>query len=73
MWKPWNSKNNYKIPEKPENPDKQLSMIWDYVYNHLPSRLGEQDKRIWWQDMKLNFMFVFVALILACLGKLLFS
>ena len=73
MWNPWKKKNSYKIPTKPRNPNKQLSMIWDYCFNHLPSKLEEQDDRLRWQDRKLNFMFVFLALLLACLGKLIFS
>jgi len=73
MWKPWNNKDNYQIPEKPQNINQQVSMMWDYLFNHLPSRLKQQDRRLRWQDVKINFILLFVALILASLGKLLFS
>ena len=73
MWKPWKSKNTYETPPKPQSIDEQVSMVWDFLYNHLPGRLSDQDKKILWQDRKLNFLFVFLALLLACLGKLAFS
>ena len=73
MWKPWKKKNSYTVPPKPRDTNKQVSMMWDYLYNHLPSKLAEQDDHFRWQDRKLNFMFVFLALLLACLGKLIFS
>lgn len=66
---PWRKNTHYKIPPKPRNPNKQLSMIWDYCYNHLPGRLETQDRRIWWQDVKINFILVLVALILAFIAK----
>lgn len=69
MWKPWRNKNNYEIPPKPRSPNKQISMVWDYLYNHLPGRLAEQDRRIWWQDIKINFIIVLIALILAFIAK----
>ena len=72
MRKPWENKRQYEIPRKPRNVNKQVSMVWDYLYNHLPSKLAEQDKRIGWQDVKLNFILVLVALILAYLGMRLF-
>ena len=71
MWKPW-KQNSYEVPPKPRGVNKQISMVWDYLYNHLPSRLAEQDKRIVWQDIKLNFILILVALILAYLGMRLF-
>lgn len=51
------------IPKKPEDKDEQISMIWDALYNHVFHRLKTQ-------DMKINFMFAFIALILALLGIL---
>lgn len=74
MWTPWKKQNNdYTTPKKPRNVNKQLSMVWDFCYNHLPSRLAEQDRKILWQDRKLNFVLIFLALLLAALGKLAFS
>ena len=69
MWKPWINKNTYSTPPKPRSVNKQISMVWDYLYNHLPSKMGEQDRRIWWQDIKINFILVLVALILAFIAK----
>ena len=73
MWKPWRKNNSYEIPPKPKSIDEQVSMVWDFLYNHLPEKLSEQDRKIWWQDIKVNFILVLVALILACLGARLFS
>ena len=73
MWQFWKKKNDNKIPPKPRNPNKQLSMLWDYVYNHLTSSLERQDRRLYWQDIKINFILILLALILASLGARLFS
>jgi len=73
MWKPWKIDNNYKIPEKPKDPDQQVSMMWDFLYNHLPGRLNKQDYKILWQDRKINFILVLVAILVACFGKLALS
>lgn len=54
-------KNN--IPEKPKTQKEQISMLWDAVYNHLPTRLG-------WIDIKIGFIMGFLGLILALLGVL---
>ena len=70
MWKPWRNKNSYTIPEKPESPDEQTSMMWDFLYNHLPSRLANQDFKILWQERKINFILILVAILVACFGKL---
>lgn len=69
----WHRKNNnlYEIPEKPEKPERQkdqISMLWDAMYNHIPSILKEQNRRFKWQDIKINFILVFVGLILASLS-----
>lgn len=50
-------------PEKPQDRDEQISMIWDALYNHVFHRLKTQ-------DMKINFICGFLALILALLGVL---
>ena len=50
-------------PKKPEDKDQQISMIWDALYNHVFHRLKTQ-------DLKINFIFGFLALILALLGVL---
>jgi len=73
MWKPWKSNNNYEIPPKPEGINEQTSMMWDFLYNHLPSRLNKQDYRILWQDRKINFILVLVAILVACFGKMALS
>jgi len=73
MWKPWKLDNNYKIPEKPKEPDQQTSMMWDFLYNHLPSRLNKQDYKILWQDRKINFILVLVAILVACFGRIALS
>jgi hypothetical protein len=52
---------NNRTPQKPKNQKEQISMLWDAVYNHLPSRLN-------WQDKKLNFILIFMGLILAALA-----
>ena len=73
MWKPWKNNNIYEIPPKPESPNEQVSMMWDFLYNHLPSRLNKQDYKILWQDRKINFILVFVAILVACFGKIALS
>lgn len=73
MWKPWKINNNYEIPPKPESIEDQVSMMWDFMYNHLPSKLARQDRKIMWQDIKLNFILVLVGLILAFIAARLFS
>lgn len=50
-------------PSKPQEQKDQISMLWDAVYNHIPARLK-------WQDVKLNFILGFMALILVVLGVL---
>lgn len=65
----WKRKNNpYEIPEKPEKLEDQVSMMWDALFNHLPGILKEQNRHFKWQDVKLNFILVFVGLILASLA-----
>ena len=73
MRKLWKKNTNYEIPTKPEAPNDQISMIWDFVWNHLPSRLKKQDDKILWQDRKINFILVLVAILVACFGKMALS
>jgi hypothetical protein len=74
MRKPWQSNNfNHDVPTKPRHPNKQLSMIWEQCFNHLPSIMASVGKRLWWQDRKLDFMMVLLGLILACLAARLFA
>lgn len=64
----WHRKNcSYEIPKKPERQKDQISMLWDAMYNHIPGILKEQDRRFKWQDVKINFILAFVALILGAL------
>ena len=49
------------MPEKPEKQGEQISMLWDAVFNHIPTKLK-------WVSVKLNFVLVFLALILAFQG-----
>jgi len=46
-----------KGPEKPANQKDQISMLWDAVYNHIPSRLK-------WQDIKINFILAFLMVVI---------
>jgi len=69
MWKPWRNQNHCAIPKKPKSVNKQLSMLWDSCYNHIPTRLDRVDWRLHWQDMKLNFILILLALILAFIAK----
>jgi len=73
MWKPWRNNSIYEIPSKPQSLDDRVSMIWDFVYNHLPGRLNEQDRKITWQDHKINFILILVAILVGCFGKMAFS
>ena len=47
-----------KMPDKPQTMKEQVDMLWDAVYNHIPSKLR-------WQNVKLNFILTFMALVLA--------
>jgi len=52
-----------RYPEKPKAQKDQLSMLWDAVYNHIPTRIR-------WIDVKVNFMLGFLGLILGLLAIL---
>jgi len=47
-----------KIPAKPKTQRAQIDMMWDALFNGIPHRLKSQDIRI-------NFILAFMALILA--------
>lgn len=47
------------MPEKPDTQEKKVDMIWDFCFNHLPSRL-------WFQDIKINFLLALLAILIAC-------
>jgi len=65
----WRKKNDaYVIPPKPKKLEGQVSMMWDALFNHLPGTLEKQNRRLKWQDTKINFILVFVGLILASLA-----
>ena len=66
-------KINYKPPEKPKSLEDQISMMWDAVYNHIPCLFEKQERQSKWQELKINFILVFVALILASLATKLFG
>jgi len=53
-----------RTPEKPKTTKGQIDMMWDALFNALPHRLQ-------WQDVKINFILTFVALILTGMGILL--
>jgi len=46
MRKFWQRNSEYNIPPKPEAESDQVSMIWDFIWNHLPDRLNKQDYKI---------------------------
>ena len=52
-----------KLPDKPKTQKGQIDMMWDAIFNAFPHRLK-------WQDIKINFILTFVALILAMIGIL---
>ena len=52
---------NYpKKTEKPKSYKAQVSTLWDLVTNHVLTWM-------YWQDVKMNFVLTFLALILAAL------
>lgn len=54
-----------EIPQKPETQKEQISTLWDIVCNHLFTKVNTH-------DIKINFILIFVGLILALLGVLIF-
>ena len=56
-------KNNSEKPKKPEDEKEQISMLWDMMYNHLPTWMR-------FVEMRFNFnwlLFGIVIALLACL------
>jgi len=52
---PW-SKN--KIPDKPDNPDEQIDMLWDMSFNHIPTWLAAL-------NWKVNTIMILLAVVVA--------
>ena len=57
-----------EIPEKPAKEKEQISMLWDAVYNHIPHWLCDIEE---FTRTRFNFVFGFMALVLALLGVIL--
>ena len=55
--------NGATVPKKPTKQKEQIDMMWQAVYNHLPTKIK-------WIDVKANFILALVALILALQGVL---
>ena len=56
-------KNNSEKPKKPEDEKEQISMLWDQMFNHLPTWMR-------FVEMRFNFnwlLFGIVIALLACL------
>jgi len=53
--------NRNKMPQKPQRQKDQVDMLWDAVFNHLPSKLN-------WIDIEIKFVFLLLVVILAILG-----
>jgi len=72
-------KIEHRVPPKPATAEEQMAMIWEAVFNGdgILKRLVLNNRRVMarlhFQDVKLNFILVFLALLLGCLGKLMFS
>jgi len=54
---------NHEIPQKPKAMKNQISMLWDAVYNHIPTQLSSQ-------RMQMNFIMGILGLIMALNGAL---
>jgi hypothetical protein len=69
----------HHVPTKPATQEEQLAMIWEAVFNgdgilkKLVSYNQWLNRRMRFQDVKLNFILIFLALLLACLGKLMLT
>jgi len=72
-------KIEHHVPPKPATAEEQMAMIWEAVFNGdgILKRLIINNRlvmnRLHFQDIKLTFILVFLGLLLACLGKLMFS
>lgn len=64
----------YMPPPKPESQGAQLDMVWNALFNgagvtrKMELRQIQVMRKLRWQDVKLNFVLVFLALLLACWG-----
>jgi hypothetical protein len=69
----------HKVPPKPDDPQKQTDMIWEAVFNGDGILRKLVDNNRWlsrhmrFQDVKLNFILIFLGLLLVCLGKVMFG
>lgn len=55
------NRNKKTKPEKPNTLKQQVSMMWDVLFNEIPHHFK-------WQDRKINFVLIFMGLILAAVG-----
>lgn len=55
--------NNFAKPKKPEDRDEQISMMWDMLYNHLPTWMK-------FVEIRFNFNWLLFGIIIALLGCL---
>lgn len=62
------NKTMYELGRKPIRTNDQVSIIWDILANHLPHCLYDINHKIWWTNLKLNFILGFMALIVGLLG-----
>ena len=59
---------SYTMPDKPETTEGQISVMWDVLANHIPHCFGELNARISWQNVKLNFILIILAIIAGMAG-----
>lgn len=50
-----------KKPPRPKSSKAQVEMLWEAMYNHVFTWMR-------WQDIKLNFVLVFLGLVVALLA-----
>ena len=50
-------KRHYTTPEKPEKSCDWRDQVWNALFNEIPHRLE-------WQDIKINFILLFMAILL---------
>lgn len=55
--------NNFAKPEKPKDRDEQISMMWDMLYNHLPTWMR-------FVELRFNFNWLLLGIVIALLGCL---
>jgi len=56
--------SNKEIPEKPQKQRDQIDALWEACFNHIPTQLNIL-------GLKINFVLIFIGLILAFLAALL--